>query len=356
MHEGTPDIKVAGSLAFAPDGTLIVGDSPGSALFALDVHDDAAITDTVGLKGVDVQVAARLGTTATDISINGMAVHPRTHAVYLSVSRGLGNDSRPAIVRIGSAGRIDVVPLANMKFAKVVLPHAPAPGQKDDDGDEASASTITDLAIAGGAVYIAGLTNEEFASTLRRVPIPFTSTVASTGLRVFHAHHRKFETKSPVSALTPYRAGGRDYMILSYACTPLALLPLDSLVDGAKVTPRTIAELGAGTHATNLVTYTWENHRYLAVATIGRSIQLLLADSLDSAPALTMTDGPQGRPPLAAWHTWGVPAFTGGISGVVRLADFNAKYAVALQRAVTTGELYLRPLEKPIMWSRSAGS
>jgi hypothetical protein len=351
LRLGAPALRSAGALAFTADGLLLVGDSRGAAVFALDVRDAGAPAgDTVSVQHIDEQVAARLGTTAADIAINDLAVHPRSHAVYLSVSRGLGADAAPAIVRVGAGARIDVVPLDRIGFAKATLPNPPAPGAKDDDGNDASSLAITNLAVAGGSVLVAGLANDEFASTLRRIPIPFTGAVATTGLRIYHTHHSRFETRSPITALVPYRAGGRDYILASYACTPLALFALDSLKDGAKVTGRTIAELGAGTHATDLVTYDWQGRRYLAVATVGRSLQLLEADDLAAAPALDSTSHPARGHPLSSWFTWGVRAYPGAQPGVLHLSDFDATYGEVLQRDVSTGALNLRPLRKPILW------
>ena len=354
LQIGTPDIKAAGALTFTPDGLLLVGDSPGSAVFAIDVRDAAPAADTATVKRIDELVAARLGTTASEIAINDMAVHPRSHAVYLSVSRGLGAGARPAIVRVGAKARVDVVSLTNIPFAKAVLPHPPGPGTKDDDGDDISDQAITGLAVVGGSLYVAGISSDEFASTLRRVAIPFTPAVTSTGLRIYHTHHSRFETKSPISAMTPYSAGGRDYLLVSYSCTPLAIFAVDSLADGAKVTGRTIAELGAGTHATSMFTFEFKGTRFLAVNTIGRSIQMLEANDLAAAPALGA--GSSGQPPgmpLGSWLTWGVRAHPGGVAGVLRAADFNATHAVALQRAVESGILYLRPLQKPLLWGQN---
>jgi hypothetical protein len=352
LRAGTPDIKAAGALTFTPDGLLLVGDSPGSAVFALDVRDNAPAIDTINVKGIDDLVAARLGTKSSEIAINDIAVHPKSHAVYLSVARGLGTGSRPAIVRVGAKGRIDVVSLANIPFAKAVLPNPPSPGQKDEDGDDASDRAITGMAVVGGSVYVTGISKDEFSSTLRRISIPFTPAIASTGLRIYHAHHSRFETKSPVTALTSYSADGRDYLVVSYSCTPLAIFPVDSLTDGAKVTGKTIAELGAGTHATSIINYDFKGKRYLAVSTIGRSIQILEASDLANAPGLGAGSYPSPGHPLGSWFMWGLQAYSSSVPGVIRMADFDANHAVVLHRTVQRGVLYLRELEKPILWAR----
>jgi len=63
---GRPEIRSLSALAFAPDGTLFVGDARGGAVFAVDLgprpHRQAG--EAVELKDVEGQVAALLGTRA----------------------------------------------------------------------------------------------------------------------------------------------------------------------------------------------------------------------------------------------------------------------------------------------------
>src|SRR4051812_43070311 len=42
LKQGNPQIKSAGPLGFGPDGILFVGDTQGSAVFAIDTADRAA--------------------------------------------------------------------------------------------------------------------------------------------------------------------------------------------------------------------------------------------------------------------------------------------------------------------------
>ena len=97
LKKGSPDLKSAGPLAFAPDGTLFVGDTTGAALFALDTgdHTAAAKKRPVAVEDLAGKVATLLGTDPKRIMINDLAVNPRSGNVYLSVSRGIGPDAAP---------------------------------------------------------------------------------------------------------------------------------------------------------------------------------------------------------------------------------------------------------------------
>ncbi len=45
-------------------------------------------------------------------------------------------------------------------------------------------------------MIVAGLSNEEFASTLRSLPFPFKEGESETSVEIYHGAHGKFETRS----------------------------------------------------------------------------------------------------------------------------------------------------------------
>ena len=130
LKEGAPDIKSAGPLAFGPPGILFVADPLGAALFAIDTGDRGPASPTKELKveAIDEKIAALIGTSTRDMAINDLAVNPASGKAYLSVSRGLGPDPTPVIVRVSADGKIEALPLEKVRFAKAALPDAPAPG------------------------------------------------------------------------------------------------------------------------------------------------------------------------------------------------------------------------------------
>ena len=105
-----------------------------------------------------------LGTTADKVSVGDMKVNPTTGNVYLSVSRGQG--AGVAILRVDKSGKITELALTDVPFASAKLPNA----TKDE---KRQADVITSMAFVDGKLYVAGLSNEEFASTLRSIAFPF---------------------------------------------------------------------------------------------------------------------------------------------------------------------------------------
>ena len=87
LKQGNPQLKSAGPLGFGPDGILFVGDTQGSAVFAIDTADRTAAGQKAPVQVNDLaaKAAAMLGTKPQQIMINDLAVNPISGNVYLSV-------------------------------------------------------------------------------------------------------------------------------------------------------------------------------------------------------------------------------------------------------------------------------
>ena len=126
--------------------------------------------------------------------------------------------------------------------------------------------TITDLAYTEGRLYVAGLSNEEFASKLRSIAYPFTSVDEGTSVEIWHAPHDQFETRSPVYTFVPYMIDNEPHLIASYLCTPLVKFPVSSLRPGADVRGVTIAEFGSGNRPLDMIVYQKDGEDFLLMS------------------------------------------------------------------------------------------
>src|ERR1700686_5867573 len=108
LKPGKADIKFAGPLAFGPDGVLFVGDSLGSAVYAIDTQDrtPAKTSIQIDIKDLDVKIAAMLGASPDQLLLNDMAVNPISKNIYVSISRGGSPMGDAVIVRIDPDGRL----------------------------------------------------------------------------------------------------------------------------------------------------------------------------------------------------------------------------------------------------------
>ena len=353
LKEGTPDLKEAGPLAFGPDGVLLIGDPQSAAIFAIDTKDARSSRKAakVELKGVNEKIAAMLGVPSGQLLINDLAVNPVSKNVYLSVSRGQGPGSQPVILKIDAAGKISEVSLEKVPFAKAVLPNAPplpdpesaqpkqaGERQKQRGGQQNQRrESITDLAYVDGQVFVAGLSNEEFASKLRSIPFPFSKADEGTSVEIYHGAHGKFETRSPVRTFAPFEINGEPHLLAAYTCTPLVKFPVSDLKAGQKIKGTTIAELGNRNRPLDMVVYEKDGKSYILIANNSRGVMKVSTDNVDKVEGITKpVNGTAGL----SYET------IAEMKGVVQLDRLDDQHAVVLIQE-ESGAMSLKTVELP---------
>ena len=251
---------------------------------AIDTGDRAANkgAGNIELKGIDKKMAAALGTTPDQITIQDLAVNPVSHNIYFSVSRG----KTPVIMKLDVAGKLAELNLDSISHARVSLPDAPA-DTKDSRGNSKRMETITDLGYADGRVFIAGLSNEEFSSSLRSVPYPFQAADKGASIEIFHGAHGRFETNAPVRTFTTYTVANKPHLLAAYTCTPLVRIPVSELQDGAKVKGKTVAELGNRNRPLDILVYSKGGKPYALMANSARGVMKVALDNIDSVDTIS---------------------------------------------------------------------
>jgi hypothetical protein len=314
-------------MAFGPNGVLFVGDSMGGMIYALDTQDKTASQATaVEVTGMNAKIAAMLGTTADQIQVNDVAVNPVSRKTYVSVSRGLGPDAAAVIVRVDPAGQLESVSLDNIRHSSITLPN-PVNASTGGRGGNRRLQAITDLAFVDNRVFVAGLSNEEFSSTLRAIPFPFTQVDKGTSVEIWHASHNQFETNSPIRTFLPYKVNNEQTILASYTCTPLVKVPVASLKAGSKVMGTTIAEFGAGNTPLDMIAYNKGGQNFILMSNTNHGIMKFSADGLEKFQPIT------GSVP----GTGGVPfERIASITNVAQMDQFSPQQAVVLTR---TGDL-----------------
>lgn len=291
MKEGTPAFKAMSQLAFGPEGVLFIADTKAAAIVAVATGDIKPATDaaTIRADGINQKIAALAGTSAEQIVIEDLAVNPISRQVYLAVSRGRGPDAVPMLVRIMSNGQPELVALERVKYARAELPNpapdaAPASGKK---GQNRRLEAITDIAYTHGKLLVAGLSNEEFASTLRVIPVPFRQVDRGTSVEIYHGAHGAFETRAPVRTFVPYKVGQQDHLLAAYTCTPLVQFALNDLKPGAKIQGKTIAEFGNRNRPLDIIVYQKDGKDYLLLANSARGVIKVAAEQISRADSIT---------------------------------------------------------------------
>lgn len=336
------ELTSIGALELGPEGTLFVADPQAATIYALELGPggDEVASVEYRIDDLDGKIADRLGTSPREIFVQDLAVHPKTGVAYLSVTRGQGEAAVPVLLRVTPEGEISEVPRTT-PHTTLELQNAPA---EDAMMYRISARTltVTDMEWIGGELWIAGLSNEEFASQLRRAPYPFTGEVASTGLEIYHGAHGQYETFAPIYAFMPYELDGEPHIVASYLCTPLVTFPVKDLKAKSKLRGKTIAELGFGNLPIDMLAVEHEGEEIVLLTNTRRGTMRISADDIRTAQTregITTEVGPRT----------GVDYITPPLGAVVQVADLDQDHVLTLGRALENGSLYLHALDKRML-------
>ena len=331
-----PALESLGALAFGPPGVLYAADQQAATIYALQLPAPSGAKGTAAVEKLDEKVAAMLGTGASEIRIADLAVDPRSGNSFLAVMRGSGSDSKPVLMRLDGAGTLAIVPMETIAYTSVAIPNAPTAAPESSRNPRAQ--SVTDMAYQDGRLYVAGLSNEEFASKLWSFSYPFASADRGTSVEIFHGNHGRLETRSPVYTFVPYTVAGTPSLIAGYLCTPLVKFPVSALSPGAKITGTTIAELGAGNRPIDMILYQQGGKDYLLMSNTSRGVMKIPTADFASQPGITE------RVPTG---TAGVQYETvATLTGVQQLDKLDASRAVVIAKS-EAGPLSLRVVALP---------
>jgi hypothetical protein len=338
FKEGAPEFKSISQLAFGPDGILFAADSKSAAIIAIDTGDTKPNSaKPPRVEGINKKVAALLGASEEDIQINDLAVNPISHNAYLSITRGQGPDAQAALVRVDGGGNVESVSLAKAKFSRAELTDAPIDKIVGEGNRQSNPrmESITDIAYLDGKVLVAGLSNEEFSSTMRTIPFPFATIKNGANIEIYHGSHGRYETRSPIRTFVPLNVGNEPELIAAYTCTPLVEMSLKDLKPGAKVKGKTVAELGNMNRPIDMIAYQKDGKDFLLLANNARGVMKVSTEKIEDAQPITeRVSDKKGL----SYET------IKDVSGVEQLAAYDANNALILRKTKTGQDLEALPL------------
>lgn len=333
-------LSSAGALAFDTGNTLFVGDAKAGLVHAFDLTD--ALTDQADYQlgraqtfegrtifnNLDVEIAALLGVDAADVAINDMVVHKPTKQIFLSVHRGRGPDSEAVIIAVNN-GVLELVDLASAEHSSMNVGPVPT-AETLEFGQPLNTLAITDIDYYNGELFVAGVSNEEFSSKLRRIPFPFTDEISTSSIEIWHAVHAQYETRAPIITQTIAELDGEPTLIAIYACTPIVRIPLSDLTDGAEVRGTMIGEMGFGNTPIDIVPYVnaWDGTSNVVVTNTNRSAASINLEAIAAADAMPHGEGVQN-----VFSVEGVYQFPLPMSGTLHLDTLDDTYALVVRRS-----------------------
>ena len=184
------------------------------------------------------------------------------------------------------------------------------------------------MSYVDGVLLVAGASNEEFASTLRRIPFPFTGTQDSNSLEIFHVSHGRYETASPIRTFVPF--GGDTEILASYTCTLVVRFSLGDVRSATQLKGVTVAELGSRNTPVDMVSYERDGEEFLLVSNTVHPLIKIAGRDLVQQSALTEPQEPVGAPRESLPH-----------EGVGHMARFGSDRVLMLQEDAAGG-LHLR--------------
>lgn len=310
MSKGTPEFKSISALAFGPDGVLFVGDPTAGTITAISTGDTkSAGKGEVTVDDLGKSAAGLLGVDAKDMVLNDVKVNPASGNVYVAASRSKGGSMLMMLSRADK--KLTEYAAKDVMFSTVKLPNAV---------EKNRAEAITSMAFVDGKLVVAGLSNEEFASTLRAIPVPFKEADKGTAVEIYHGFHGKLETHAPIRTFTPYKISGADYLIASYMCTPLVRIPMADLKSGSKVKGATLAELGNRNRPLDIIVYTKDKKDYALMANNARGVMKIALEGIDKTEAI-----PDKKVPEKAGVTYDTIK---ELEGVVQLDKLDDEHAL----------------------------
>lgn len=249
---GDPKIQSASVISFGPGGTLLIGDSKGQQVVAIDTKDTTRKPwKAEPITELGAKIAARLGTKADNIEILHLAVNPASGTAYISVRNQSANT--PAIVTVDGDGKISELALDKASYVAIPV--------------KAKGVQISDVTYGKDRILVGALSKEEFGCKVYSIPTPLDSTKKAGGFstETFHVAHNKWETGAPMTTVMQLERKGKQYVVGSFACTPLVRYPLEDIKPDAKVKGASVIELGNGNRPSNMFNYTKGDKSYLLI-------------------------------------------------------------------------------------------
>jgi hypothetical protein len=340
------DVQSISRLAAGPDNILFVADWKAARVHAIKLAAAPQKPAGTAFNILDLEqlLSAQVG--GARVIVEDMTVRPGTAEVYVAVSYGAAKT--PALIVVTSDKRARRIDLKAAASTSVALREAPTTDYKFWKETPERSFTVTDMKWRDGELFVAGLSNQNFASTLRRVGYPFKSQQSVTSVEIYHAGHNLIETRAPIRAMSFASWGGKPYLVAAYTCTPLVTIPLDDLKDGAHIRGKTVAELGYGNTPADMISYTMKTAEgkiedFVLLANFDRVSNVIPVSELEAAGA---RPGIEKQVPFG--QLAGVNVMQAPLAGTLRLDNLDEKSFVVVRRRLEKDALQLVSIGKDL--------
>lgn len=350
VNASAADIKSISRLAAGPGNVLFVADWKAGRVHAVTLAPASQKPSGANFNIFDLEALLSAQVGGAKVTVEDMVARPGTAEVYVAVSYGAAKT--PALVAVTSDHKARRIDLKAARSTSMALSDVPTSGQKFWNDAPERSFTVTDMKWRDGEIFIAGLSNQDFASTLRRVKYPFDAKQSTTSVEVYHAGHNMIETRAPIRAMSFATWGGKPYLVAAYTCTPIVTIPLEDLKDGAHVRGKTIAELGYGNTPAGLISYSkteqGKTEDLLLLVNFGRAASIIPVSQVETASNRPSMESPVPYGQIAGMDMSAVP-----LAGVLRVDNLDDKSFIAVRRHLEKDSLQLVTIAKALSFRLS---
>ena len=342
------------ALGFGPDQVLFLADSSSGRIHALALPAPArpAAKESFNVKDLDAKVAALLGVSPSQVRVHDLAIHPVSKEAYLAVAFASGDRYVPAVAVVEPSGRARLLDLTTAT-SSVTIPFTPPAPFAFYRGASSRDLTFTDLTFHKGRLYVAGLSNADFASSLWSVAYPFTeSRPEISSVEIYHTNHNEQETRAPIRTMLITELNGVDYVIAAYTCTPLVVFPLSAVKDGAHINGKVVAELGYGNTPIDLLRFTaqdMQQHKYpvLFLSNKNQAAQVIGIQAIEKAAKGA------GLTTFQGFKKSALEAFDAPMTDILQADEQDEERIVTIRRNPDDGTLQLVSFAKNLYFRLS---
>jgi len=331
------NIRSISRIAFGPDGVLFVADWRASQIDAIRLPAaPAASGSPYNVDDLAQLLSRAIG--GTTVRVTDMKARPGTGLAYVAYE--YGPNGTPGLAEISPNGAVRRIDLNAAPATEIVLKNATTANVAFWGKIPERSMTVTDMRWHGNELFVAGLSNQSFASSLWRLRYPFDGNSSLSSIEIFHTTHNQIETRAPIRAMTFADLNGMSYLVAAYMCTPLVTIPLDALRDGAHIRGQTVAELGYGNTPSDMISFNSPGQN-------GATPSILLTNlqrSADLMPISAVADA-TSRPGMNQWVPFGqiqgIQPQPMPLAGSLRIDNLDDTYLIALRNDIATGKLQL---------------
>jgi hypothetical protein len=339
------DIRSISRLANGPDNILFAADWKTARVHAIRLPDAPQKAAGTAFNILDLEPLLSKQVGGARFTVEDMVARPGTAQVYVALS--VGAAKTPALLVVTSDRKVRRIDLKAAKTTSIALRDAPSSARNFWRDLPERSFTVTDMKWRAGELFIAGLSNQDFASTLRRARYPFDAQQSITSVEIYHTGHNLMETRAPIRAMSFATFGGKSYLVAAYTCTPIVTIALDDLKDGAHIRGRTIAELGYGNTPADMISYTkteqGTTQEYLMLLNFERSANVIPMSQVEAA-----ANRPGFETPVPFGQLAGLDATPAPLAGAMRLDNLDDQSFIVLRRRLETDALQLVTIGKDL--------